>query len=216
MRPIELPARPDPDPFTDPISLAVVAAADDWGYPNVEVGDVVRRARISFDDFYRRYVDLDHSALDTFERLTADFQRRVGEAFNLQSDWRNGLRAVANETAHWLEEHPRAVRFGTLEVLRMPNEMARVRREELFAFCAEMIEQGREAAPDPRAVPEGASIVAIGSILQFLTRRLQEGKEIPFAEATQESLYGVVRTYLGEDAAREELSLPPPMALARH
>jgi hypothetical protein len=215
MKPIELPAVPDPDPFSDPISLAIVAESYDWGYPSLEIGDVGRRAEITVDEFHRRYVDLDHCALDTFERLNADFQRRVGDAFNRQSDWRTALRAAAYETASWFEEHPRATRFGTIEVLRMRSEMVRVRREEVIAFCAEMIDRGREAAPDPQAVPEGASTVAIGSIVQFLTRRMQEGIEIRFSEAARESLYGVVRTYLGEEAAREELSMPLPMAAMR-
>lgn len=215
MKPIELPAMPDPDPFSDPISLAIVAEAFDWGYPNLEIDDVTRRAEITVAEFHSRYVDLDHCALDTFERLNADFQRRVGEAFNRESDWRRALRAAAYETASWFEEHPRAIRYGTTEVLRMRNEMVRVRREEVIAFGAEMIDRGREVAPDPSAVPDGASTVAIGSIVQFLTRRMQEGVEIRFPEAAGESLYGVVRTYLGEDAAREELSLPPPMAVAR-
>jgi AcrR family transcriptional regulator len=215
MRPIELPAQPDPDPFADPIALALVSESYEAGYPSVEVDDVVRRAGIPATEFYERFVDLDHCALDTFERLNADFQRRVGEAFNREADWRSALRAAAYETAHWFEEHPRASRFGTAEVLRMRNEMVRVRREEVIAFCTEMIDRGREAAPDPDAVPEGASTVAIGSIVQFLTRRMQEGVEIRFAEAARESLYGVVRTYLGEDAAREELATPLPVAVAR-
>jgi AcrR family transcriptional regulator len=217
MKPIELPAMPDPDPFSDPISVALVDEAFDWGYPSLEVEDVARRAGVSVEEFHRRFADLDHCALDTYERLIAAFERRVGTAFNREPDWRRGLRAAAFETAAWLEEHPGSVKFGTTEVLQMRNEMARVRREEVFGFCAEMIDRGREVSPEPGAVPEGASMVAIGSILQFLTRRLQEGAEIRFPEAARESLYGVVRTYLGEDAAREELSLPlpPQLSMAR-
>jgi AcrR family transcriptional regulator len=217
MKPIELPVEPDPDPLSDPVSLAIVAEASerDGGYSDVRAADVARRAGISIEEFHRRFVDLDHCALDTFERLIAAFERRVGDAFNREPDWRSGLRAAAYETADWHEEHPQAVRFGTVEVLRMRNEMVKVRREEVFAFCAQMIERGREAAPDPQAVPEEASVVAIGSILQFLTRRMQEGVDIPYHDAARESLYGVVRTYLGEDAAREELSMPRPMAAVR-
>jgi hypothetical protein len=110
--------------------------------------------------------------------------------------------------ADLLAEHPALARFGMTEVLRMRNELARVRREEVFVYFAQMIDQGRDAAPDPDALPAGASIVAIGSIIQLLTHRLQEGAEIDFHAEVPEAMANVVRVYLGEDAAREELSLP--------
>lgn len=214
MKPIGLPAEPDPDPFADPISVAIVDETIDWGYPNIRVEDVIRRAGVPAEEFERRFADLDHCALDTYERQIAAFERAIGGVFNQEPDWRSAIRAAAYATAEWLEEHPRPVRFGTTEVLKMPREMARVRREEVFTFCAQMIDRGREACPDPRAVPESASIVAIGSIVQLLTRRLQEGRSIQYPQATREALYGVVRTYLGEDAGREELAAPLPLQAA--
>ena len=215
MKLIELPARRDPDPHSDPIALALVAKTLEAGFEGLTVEGVACRANVTVDEFHQRFVDLDHCALDVYERHIAAFERRVGEAFNRQPDWRRGIRAAAYSAAAWLESHPDTTRFGSIEVLRMRNEMVRVRREELFAFCAQMIDQGREAAPDPQAVPENASIVAIGSILQLLTRRLQEGAELHFPEVTRESLYGVVRTYLGDDVAREELEIAQSMTAER-
>ena len=210
MEPVEIPPAPDPDPVSDPLSLAVVAEVVERGYQSVAVEDVTFRAGLTVAEFHSRYTDLDDCVLDTYERLIAAFQRRSGAAFNRHADWRTALRAAAYVAADWLEQYPDAVEFGTSEVLRMNNEMARVRREEVFVWCAQMIDRGREAAPDPEAVPEAAAMIAIGSILQLLTHRWQEGAEIRPYDSARESIYGVVLTYLGEDAAREELHLPRP------
>lgn len=213
MRPIELPPEPQPDPLSDPLSLAIVSEAVERGYPAVTVDGVAARAGVEVEEFHRRFRDLDDCAIDTYERLIAAWVRRVVGAFNSRRDWRTALRAAAYETADFFEENPNLPQFGMTEVLRIPSELARVRREEVFAYSLRMIEQGRDAAPDPGSVPEGASMVAVGSILQLLTHRLQQGAEIRFHEQVPESVSMVVDTYLGEEAAREELVLrrPPPV-----
>lgn len=209
LEPMPVPPAPDPDPLTDPLSRAVVAAAVERGYPSVGLADVLARAGVGSDEFRRRYADVDDCACDTAARLIDAFKRRAGTAFNAWEDWRSALRAAAYAAADWMEEHPGTVTFGVTEVLRIGDEMARVRREEVFLWCAGMIERGRDAAP-PGTVPEGASMMAIGSVLQLLTSRLQEGVEVNPHDAVRESLFGVMRIYLGEDAAREELILPRP------
>jgi hypothetical protein len=122
------------------------------------------------------------------------------------------LRAAAYETAAWMEENPLLAPFGAVEVLRLGNEMARVRREQLFQYCAQMIDKGREGARDPESIPEPAAMIAIGSILEFLTYRLQQGVSFDPWKVVPEMMYGVVRVYLGDEAAEEELALPPPPA----
>lgn len=211
MKPIEVPAAPQPDPLSDPLSVAVVSEIVERGYPSVTVADVAARAEITVAQFHRRFRDLDDSAIDTYERLIATFERRVVGAFNGQHDWRTALRAAAYEVADFFEENPYLPRFGMTEILRVQSELARVRREELFVYCEQMIEQGREAAPDPGSVPEGASVVAVGSILQMLTHRLQQGVTTDYQGAVRESVSRVVGIFLGEEAAREELSLPRPL-----
>lgn len=210
MEPIDLPPRPEPHPLFDPISLALVAEIARKGYANVTVPDIAREAGTSLGEFHDRYADVEDCAVDTYERLIVAFECRVGEAFNRHSDWRSALRAAAYEAADILAAFPQMPRFGMNDVLRIPNEMVMVRREELFAFCAQMIDRGRTAAPNPEAIPEEMPIVAIGSIIQLLTHRLQEGVEIDFHASARESIYGVVRAYLGEEAAREELAMARP------
>jgi len=210
VRPVEIPPAPAPDPFTDPLSVAVVAEMLDRGYAETTVAGVASRAGVPVVDFRRRFRDLDHCALDAYERGAADFERRIGGAFNDHPDWQTALRAAAYEAVDWLREHAQMARFGNTELLRMRDEIAKVRREEVFRWCTELVERGREAAPDPDRLPEGTAIVAAGSFLQLFAVRQQQGGELDLEAAVREALYAVVRTYLGEDAARAELSLTRP------
>jgi hypothetical protein len=88
--------------------------------------------------------------------------------------------------------------------------MARLRREEVFTWCARMIDVGREAAPDPAAVPEAAPLIAIGRVIEIATRHASGVLDVDPTATLPELMYAVVRPYLGEDAARAELSMPPP------
>lgn len=208
--PVEIPPVPEPDPHRDPIALALVAELGAHDRTSASVEGIVRRAGITRSEFDRRYSGLDDCLVDAYERFIDDFERKVGQAFNAHEDWRASLRAAAYATADWMEASPDLVDFGTVGVLVAGGETARIRREELAAFCAALIERGRRAAPDPDQVPESAPLMAIGAIFNLLTQRVQEGEVVDPAGMVPEMMYVTVRIYLGEEAAREELSLPRP------
>jgi AcrR family transcriptional regulator len=208
--PLELPPPPDPDPLTDPLVGAVVAEVVESGYENATIAGLLRRAGVSLESFHARFETLEACALDSYERLIADFERRVGSSFNRQRDWPTALRAAAYTCVDWMVERPGTMAFGSAEVLKMPSELARVRREEVTAFCAELIDRGREAAPDPASIPESAPIFAVGAIVQLLTLRVQEGKTIQPYEVIPETMHRIVSIYLGPEAAEAEWSAPRP------
>jgi hypothetical protein len=110
-----------------------------------------------------------------------------------------------------MEENPDLVQFGTSEVLKMKNEAFRLRREEIFFHGAQLIARGREAS---ETADDSTAMIAVGSIAQLLTRRVQQGVPIAPHAVVPEIMYGVVRAYLGEEAAAEELVLPRPPTVA--
>ena len=203
---IELPPAPDPDPFRDPLSLAVVQEVFERGEQASMTG-VIARAGTPASDSYERFTTLEDCALNSYERYIADFERRIGQAFNAHSDWRDSLRAAAYETADWMEENPKLVSFGMTGVLQMTSELCRVRREEVFLFCADLIDRGR-AGPSNIEADESTAMFAIGSIIQLLTFRLQTDGPVEPHAIVPEMMYAVVRAYKGDEVAREELSLP--------
>jgi hypothetical protein len=209
-RQIDLPRVPDLDPYRDPLALAVVSEVFERGGDATAVG-VIARAEVSAEEFAERYATVDDCALDAYERFIAVFKRRVGGAFNAYPDWRSSLRASAYETADWITENLELCSFGNTGVLQMKNEILRVRREEVFVFCAQLIDLGRT---EPGSLPNdgSAAVYAIGSITQLLTNRLQVGVDPDPHKIVPEMMYSIVRVYLGDEAADEELVLPRPTA----
>jgi AcrR family transcriptional regulator len=204
--PIVLPPAPEVDPYRDPLALAVVAEVFHRG-PAASAAGVTARAGITAEAFSERYATLEDCALDAFERFIATYERRIGTAFNSHPDWRTSLRAAAYECADFLAENPELMRFGMTGVLQMKNELLRVRREEVFVFCGHLIDLGR-TEPGSLTDERSAAVFAIGSIMQLLTHRLQAGIDFDPYEIVPEMMYSIVRVYLGDDAAEEELSLP--------
>jgi hypothetical protein len=144
------------------------------------------------------------------EKLVADNQRVVRQAFESEEQWPDSLRAGAYAQARWIADHPEEVRFMMLETL-WASELTGALRDEFLAEYTAMIDAGRAVAPDPDAVPPMAAESVIGAIIQVLARYSsgQTGERDPVA-AVPEMMYLAVRPYLGEEAARRELTIPPP------
>jgi AcrR family transcriptional regulator len=201
-----------PSPFEDPIAVAMVDVAAERGYEAASVELVAARAGVTLTEFRRRFRDKEECALRSFEAFADDMQARFEDAYYAQRDWRTGLRAAAYELADWIEENPNLVRFGVVEVLKAENEMMRVRREEAVSIGARLIDMGRGyAAENDIAVPDGAALMALGSIVQLLTHRLQTATDLAVSHTVPQMLFLVTRPYVGEERAREELTRPRPV-----
>jgi AcrR family transcriptional regulator len=206
------PRQRPPDPSADPIATALIDVIAERGYAAASVAVVVERAGVGHDQFAARFGGKEDCVQKVLEAFIADFMWKVQTVYDSQSDWLSGLRAAAYVSGYWVVEHPRASHFGMVDVLSAENEMTRVRREQLFEYCAGLIDAGREAAADPSQIPEGAALMAIGSIAQVTTSRLQRGNDlrIELDRVMQPLIYQAVRPYLGEEIARRELTMPPP------
>jgi AcrR family transcriptional regulator len=199
-----------PDPHADPVATALVELIAERGYEATDVEAVIVRAGIDRTEFERRFIDKEDCVLKVYEAFIADFEAEVRTAYEAFSDWPTSLRAAAYAAADWMEARPQTARFGGVDVLYARNEMVRVRREEVFQYCAGLIEAGRSVSPDPAAVPEAAAIMAIGAVAQMLTQRMQRDEDLEYQRMVPELMYAAVRPYLGEETARIELGAPRP------
>jgi AcrR family transcriptional regulator len=203
-----------PELFAHPLSRMTMEVLRERGFEAAEVADICRRAGVDPDDLPRRMRDKSLLALAVSEAYAEDFQREVGGAFDAEPVWPDSLRAAAYQVVRWITRHPEATWWGSVGLLEA-GETARARRDEIFAWAAGMIDAGRAAAPDPATVPEGAATLAIGAIVETLGRSMQGGISGDPVEGVRWLMYGAVRPYLGEEAARAELELPPPPDLDR-
>lgn len=208
-QPIPLPAPPSPDPYADPIALAVIAEVNARD-GEASLAGILSRADVSIEEFYRRFTGFEDCLVDSFDRFVAVFERRIGSAFNLQPDWRSSLRMAAYETADWMDERPDLVTFGMMKVLQTNIEMARVIRERAFIFCGDLIDAARKEPEIGFGHDKATAMYAVGSIMQLLTHRLQAGEDYDPHAIVPEMMYSVVRTYMGDGPAEEELTIGRP------
>jgi AcrR family transcriptional regulator len=202
-----------PELFAHPLSRALVAVVHERGFEQATVAEICERGGIEAAEFARRLGTKAQATSAVFEAYIGDFRRRVGVAYDAEPGWPANLRAASYETVRWINAYPEAAWFGMVGVLGA-GEMAMVAREGLFIWCAGLIDAGREAAPDPAAVPAAASMVAVGAAVEVV-RRQQEGTfGGTSAETVPQLMSAAVRPYLGEAAAQAELGIPPPADLA--
>ena len=196
-----------------PIGRALFAATREHGYGALAIDDLLRRSGMSEEEFDAEFDGLTDLTERVFAAYTDDFKARAGRVFEGIATWPDNLRAAAYETARWIRENPDAVWFGMVGVLDAPD-MVLVRRQETFMWAAAVIDAGRAQAPDPDAVPKAAPLIAVGAIAETL-RRQQEGTiDKDIVGTVPEMMSAAVLPYLGEEAARRELSIPPPADLA--
>jgi AcrR family transcriptional regulator len=194
--------------FDHPLAAAVIEVVAVRGYEEASVEEIVARAGVDRAEFDLLFTGKADAVLRVFESYIDNFRYRAGRAYASAPTWPENLRAAAYELVAWIEDHPHAYEFGMVRILDA-GEMARLRREELFTWCGGLIDAGRAVAADPAAVPPAAPMIAIGAVVEVLTRHAAGDMEGSLTEIVPELMYGAVLPYLGEEAAREELAHAP-------
>jgi AcrR family transcriptional regulator len=195
--------------FKHPIASATMALLHEQGYEAASVTEICIRARVSKDCLPGSLQKKLPLVLAVSEAYVEDFRERVGAAFEGEKYWPDTLRAAVYETLRWTDRYPDAAWWGVVGVIDI-GEVARARRDGLFAWAARLIEAGREVAPDPDAVPTGAALHGVGAFVDALRRPLEGKTADDSVEAVPPMMYAAVRPYLGEEAARAELTIEPP------
>jgi AcrR family transcriptional regulator len=188
---------------------AMVDLAFERGYEQLSIAEIARHAGGDEAGFESFFPSKQACAIAALEEMAADNLATVREAFANEPRWPDSLRAAAYAQARWIVAQPRKMHFGMMEILRA-GELAAAVRDRLIGEYVAMVDAGREVAEDPASVPPMAAESVIGSIAQVMSRNSEKVGEVdPFA-VVPEMMYLAVRPYLGEEAARKELTIPPP------
>jgi AcrR family transcriptional regulator len=190
------------------IMEAMLDLASSLGYSAVSVEDVVDRAGVAREDFDATFSSKEACALAVYAKIQVAFRQHVQEAYESEELWTDSMRAVLYAAAGWVVEHPRETRFAMVETLAI-SDFAQARRETGFPLFTSMVDGGRALAADPDSVSPLTAEGVVGSIGQLVTKRLKRGEVEPFA-LVPELMYIIVLPYLGEEAARRELTIPGP------
>lgn len=188
---------------------AMVDLAYERGYEAVTVEEIVARAGGGREEFEATFGSLQACAVAALEDLAASNLGTVRKAFESHPRWPDSLRAAAYAHARWIRENPRKMRFGVLETL-WAGEVANATRDHLFGAYVAMVDAGREVAPDPDSIPAYTAEGVVGAVTQVVVKEVSGRGDRDLLELVPEMMYLAVRPYLGEEAARAELSEPPP------
>lgn len=191
------------------INEAMLELIADRGYAATTVTQVLERAGVSRADFKRLFGSKRDCFLRVYEEMSERFGRCVFDAFESEEDWRDGLRAAAYAAARWIGDHPREARYGALGMVAA-GEFAQARRDETLRVFVDLIDSGREQLDEPDSVSRSMAEGVIGGIVGMLTKNLRRGISVRGEDLVPDLMFLAVRPYLGHEAAREELSIPPP------
>jgi AcrR family transcriptional regulator len=143
-----------------------------------------------------------------WDRLEAEYLRRLAEACEGLSDWRERFRAAAATTVRLAEENPLQARFMTVEALAL-GEPARRRQQALAARLAACIDGAREQLENPEAVPPATAPWVVSVFFDRIYRRFVSDPGPDLVSQLPELMFIAVSSYFGTEAGLEELGFPP-------
>jgi AcrR family transcriptional regulator len=184
---------------------AMLEACGEKGYRRVAVQDVIDRYDGNRVQFYRHFAnkaDCYEAAYDSaVERLSS----RIFDAAQAEGEWRLGLRAGLDALARFAEQEPLLAR-GLLVEVHVAGGGALRRRTAVSERFERAIDAGRREARRNHAPPSITARFMVGAIESAVSDALVAGQPGDFAAEVPELAHMVVSTYLGEDAAGEELA----------
>jgi AcrR family transcriptional regulator len=196
------------------ICEAMVDVVLERGYEGATVGLVAARAGVSEETFRRHFADEAECFMAVFRRYVGVFESRVVGAFGREDDWRAGLRAAAYAAAGYIRDYPRETRFGGIQILGA-GPLPQAHSGNFLQRIVDLIDAGRQELDDPDSMSRGVAEGVLGSVYESLLRELQRGEVRAPEDFVPELMYIAVRPYLGHEAAREELAIPPPPEMVR-
>ncbi len=196
-------------PERDRIEQALVDLCTERTFAEVTLTTLLDRAGVTVTTFEAHYSDLDDCFCSIYQEMRDEYMLRVVVAFGGAESWRERMRAAAWVTLAYLSEDPHRARMTFVEVL-YASDRAKLIRDEAMQGLFALVDQGRE---DPAAPPNLTRFTAetIGStIYQQIQTAIEHDELDRFEDGLGEMMYMVVLPYLGEEAAREELTIAPP------
>ncbi len=193
---------------------AAAKAVEEVGYARLTVAQVIARARVSRKTFYDLFEDREDCFLAVFDQAVDQLSALVGEAYERESSWREGVRAGLLAMLRFMDEEPGLARICVVEALGAGPRVLK-RRTQVLAQLKDVIDKGRTSAGArvARATEESPDVTAegvIGAVFAVLHTRLLARNREPFTALLGPLMSMIVLPYLGARAASSELTRKPP------
>jgi AcrR family transcriptional regulator/DNA-binding MarR family transcriptional regulator len=187
---------------------AAVEAVEDVGYARMTVAQVISRARVSRKTFYDVFTDREDCFLAAFEQALGQASMIAQEAYESESNWRDGVRAALARLLMFMDAEPGLAKLCIVEALGA-GERVLDRRARVLDELAKVIDRGRAATNATREPPQVTAEGVVGAIFAVLHTRVLESGGQPLTDLLGSLMSMIVLPYLGARAAGRELSRPP-------
>jgi AcrR family transcriptional regulator len=193
------------------IRRAVFDLSLERGLAGLPLEEVLERACCDRNAFESNYSDLEDCFCELLQEMADEYLNRVRSAARAESGWRNEIRAAAWEiTRFFLRDRRRSV-FMMVAMLTA-GDRADVIRFQAMNEMISLIDGGRSELEDPDSLTRATAEGIAGAMYMQLQRVVatdRNNQEVA-AELLPKLMHTVVLPYCGEEAAREELSIPVP------
>jgi AcrR family transcriptional regulator len=204
------PFAPAVSPDRARIRVAAIELAIAHGIPALTREMLCDHASVEGSAFDRDFTDVRACCLQVYIANIAEFDRIVFGAVERETGWPERLRVSAWSALRYVRDRPLEARFNFIEMLE-GGEEAQAHRDRYVRKIVELIDEGRAEARAPEAISPDLANVVFGSVYEFLQRKFAEGKDIETVDQfVPEMMSLAVRPYLGDEAANQELRIPPP------
>jgi AcrR family transcriptional regulator len=189
---------------------ALIDLCSEQGFRNTSLAELLDRAAISQADFERHYVDLEDCFYQFWKEELRRFEVRATQAAEGLTSWRDRLRATAYALYRYLAEDEKLTRV-TVSEMRTAGEPVLLLFGQAAQALFELIDEGREELSGSDSVSVATAESVGGGIFNQIYMIVGRGGSFaPEEVIVPQLMYAVVLPYVGPEAAKEELEIPPP------
>ena len=172
------------------------------GYNAVTIELIVKRARVSFNTFYKHYTGKEECFIELFDIVTGMARRRVEAALvvEAESPWPQQVIAALRALFGEILAEPLIARAIIVEA---PTVGAHIieRYERSMKSLSPLLRHGREFSPAAEELPSTLEDTLAGGVLWSAYQRLISGEVDRIEALLPEAIEFVLRPYIGEAEA---------------
>lgn len=192
------------------ILASVTRLVGENGYAATTLSDVLHSAEVDEATFLGHFEDF-HAAFQAAWSIASErYMQSALAAFQGETEWRQQIRAMGRSIFEFVVQDPYQGRILFAEGCN-PDEPVRspVDDPNVEAFVS-LVDAGRDQMDDPTALTKATAEGIFGAVKEQIARALVEKDYDRLPRLFPPLMAMVVRPYLGDEVALEELRLGPP------
>jgi AcrR family transcriptional regulator len=172
------------------------------GYAGTTIAHITRHAAVSRRTFYEHFNSKDECFVAAYDTVMTELNRRVGEAFEQEKEWPQGVRAGIAAMLEFLTEEPHLARLSMVEAL-VAGPVVIERYDDAIQGLLPYFAAGREGRSTE--VLEGLSPTTeealVGGIVSLISRRIFADRTAELRSLLPDLVEFALTPYLGSAEA---------------